>query len=468
LISGLWGGPIAATEAEAGSDIGAITTRAQKQPDGSYHIWGTKSMVTNGDADLFGNLIYTVVARIQEAPAGMEGLSLFIVPKYRIAPDGTSGAHNDYRIAGIEDKMGCHAWSTVSTVTFGEHDHCYAELLGTEHMGLFMLFERMNKAQLNIGLSGCGIASAAYLHALKYARERFQGAHIMDGMNPLAPKVPIIEHADVRRMLLWMKAQVEGMRALVYYCGALADDIESTDETVDRPTLQGLLDLLIPICRVYCSDTAFKVTEQAMQVFGSSGYFKDLPIEQFMRDIKAASLYEGPNGIQALQLVAMKMGPNGEHFVHLLSRMGASITQYQHVEQVSDLAHDLMARIEILGRTGMFFSTCAAEGRFMVPIANAYPMLNMMGIVTLGWLLFWQAGCAAGKLADTLKQTAVDPADAASATAFIAKNGNAAYYDGKIKAARYYIKHCLPQADALAAAIQSKDLSMMDIPNTGF
>jgi alkylation response protein AidB-like acyl-CoA dehydrogenase len=468
LISGHWGGPVTATESGVGVDIGATTTMARKQADGSYLISGTKAIITNGESDLFGNMIYTVVARTQGAPAGIGGLSFFLVPKYLVNDDGSQGVRNDYVIGGLENKMGRHGWATCSTVHFGENDKCYGELLGTENMGLFMLLGRMTKAQLGIGLAGTGLASAAYLHALKYAQERIQGAHLKDGMDPHAPKVAIIEHPDIRRMLLWMKAQMEGMRALVYYCGALADRVETTADAAQKSASQGFLDLLTPVCRVYCSDTAFEITEQAMQVFGSYGYFKDFPIEQFMRDVKPESLYEGPNGFQALQLVVMKMGPNGEHLIHLLTEMRISITQYQGIDEVSDLAQDLTARINSLCEVGMFFGKCMAEGKFLVPIANAYPLLNMMGIVTLGWLLFWQAGIAAGKLASMLKRNAVDPGDAAARTAFITENSDAAYYDGKLKAARYYIKHCLPQADGLASAIKSADLSMMDIPDTGF
>jgi hypothetical protein len=287
-------------------------------------------------------------------------------------------------------------------------------------------------------------------------------------MDPLAPKVAIIEHPDVRRMLLWMKAQVEGMRALVYYGAALAERLTAMDDGDEKTALQGFLALLIPICRVYCSDTAFKVTEQAIQVFGGYGYFKDFPVEQFMRDVKPASLYEGPNGVQALQLVAMGMGASGEHLIRLLTEIGTSITQYQSIDEVSDLAQDLSARVTILGEMGMFFGECMAEDKTLVPIANAYPALNMMAIVTLSWLLFWQAGIAAGKLSDLLEKNAIDPSDTAARNTFINKNEHAAFYDGKLKAARYYIKHCLPQVNALASAIKSADLSMMDIPNAAF
>ena len=468
LLSGHWGGPVTATESGVGADIGSTTTMAHKQADGSYRISGTKAIITNGESDLFDNFIYTVVARTTDAPVGLGGLSIFLVPKYPVGDDGSQGVRNDYVIGGLEDKMGCHGWATCSTVHFGENGSCYGELLGAENMGLFMLFDRTAHGQMGIGVATAGIASAAYLHALKYAQERIQGAHIMDGMDPLAPKVAIIEHPDIRRMLLWMKAQVEGMRAFVYYCGALSDQIETTADAARKSALQGFLDLLTPVCRVYCSDTAFKVTEQAMQVFGSYGYFKDFPIEQFMRDVKPESLYEGPNGFQALQLVAMKMGPNGEHLIRLLNEIGASIKQYQGIDEVSDLAQDLTARINSLGEVGIFFGKCMAEGKFLVPIANAYPLLNMMGIVTLGWLLFRQAAIAAGKLADLFGQNKVEPVDTAARKAFIAENADAAYYEGKLRAARYYIKHCLPQADGLALAIKSVDLSMMDIPNAAF
>ncbi len=468
LSSGRWGGPFALTEPDAGCDIGAIATKAERQSDGSYRISGTKCMVSNGDSDLFSNMLFAVVARVEGAPAGIEGLSVFLVPKYTPNPDGSRTNRNDYVIDGLEDKMGRHGWATCSTVHFGENGRCCGELLGRENMGLFMIFELLTSLQLCIGLSSSGVASAAYLHALKYAAERIQGSHFSNAMNPTAPKVAIIEHPDVRRTLLWMKAQVEGMRALVYYCGELSDRIETTDDTDQQAKLKGLLGLLTPVCRVYCSDTAFKVTEQALQVFGGNGYFKDFPMEQFMRDVKAESLYEGPNGLQAFQLVASGIGPEGKHLIRLLTEIKMGVARYQNIEDISDLAQDLTARIAHIEELGVFLNTCAAEGRLIVPITHAYPILNMIGIVTLGWLLFRQAGIAARRLADLIERKGIDLSKEDSQTAFIRRNADAAYFDGKLKAARYFIKHCLPQADALFTAITSNDLSAMEICDESF
>lgn len=464
LAAGKWGGPITLTEADAGCDINGIRTRAARMPDGSYRLSGTKVIITNGDSDLFENMVYAVLARIENAPAGAGGLSWFIVPKFLVNEDGSLNRRNDYTVGELGDKMGLQGYATCTTY-FGGNGECYAELLGKENMGMALLVPSMAIAQLVIGMRSTGMASAAYLHAVKYAKERIQGVRMSDAPDPQAPKVPIIEHPDVRRMLMWMKAHVEGMRALVYFCGVTADQAATTRNEEERSRLQGLLILLTPICRVYCSDMGFRVCETAVQVHGGYGYFKDFPAQQFLRDIKLESLYESTNGIQALVLTATLLGTKCQSLFLLLEEINKTVDDALNHEELVDLAEDLKKRNELLAEVATFFSTCAEQAIPVLPIVHAYPFLTLLGVITLGWLLLWQAGLARASLNQLLNAHNVDKAQAEE---YVNGYPDAAFYDTKLKTARYYIKNALPAADGIAAAIKNADLSMLKMSNESF
>ncbi|TFH42089.1 MAG: acyl-CoA dehydrogenase, partial [Chrysiogenales bacterium] len=298
MYAGQWGGTMALTEPDAGSDLGSLKTKAVRQADGTFRLTGSKIFITSAENDLFENIVNPVLARIEGDPAGTKGISIFLVPKFVPKEDGTPGRRNDIRATGIEHKMGIRASATCA-LSFGDNGDCYAELLGEERQGMKIMFQLMNEARISVGIQGLAAASAAYLHALDYARERVQGVNLMQIMNPDAPHVPIIEHADVRRMLLWMKSHVEGMRALVYYCGLCYDKNENLPDGEEREKWRGMLELLTPVCKAFCTDIGFRVTEEAIQVYGGYGYCQDYPGEQLMRDVKIASIYEGTNGIQA-------------------------------------------------------------------------------------------------------------------------------------------------------------------------
>ncbi|MBN2078469.1 MAG: acyl-CoA dehydrogenase [Spirochaetes bacterium] len=468
MYAGQWGGTMALTEPEAGSDVGSLKTKAVKQSDGTYRVTGSKIFITSAENDLFENIVNPVLARIEGDPAGTKGISIFLVPKFVPKEDGTLGRRNDIKITGIEHKMGIRASATCS-ISMGDNGDCYAELLGEERKGMKIMFQLMNEARIGVGIQGLGAASAAYLHALNYARERVQGANLMQIMNPDAPRVPIIQHADVRRMLLWMKTQVEGMRALIFYCGLCFDKSENLPEGEERDMWHGMLELLTPLCKAYCSDTGFRVTEEAIQVYGGYGYCQDYPVEQLMRDVKIASIYEGTNGIQALDLVARKLGQRkGANFINLLAAMGGTLKEYGGSGAMKELVPDFQAAVGALGETGMFFANCGKEGKFMVPVAHAVPFQRMMGVVVLGWLLFWQGGIAARALDAIMAKKGVDAGDAAARSALIKDDAEAAFYDGKVQGARYYMKNVLPEAAARAAAIKNSDLSVLDIGEESF
>ncbi|HXK48118.1 MAG TPA: acyl-CoA dehydrogenase family protein, partial [Deltaproteobacteria bacterium] len=307
MISGQWGGSMCLTEPGAGSDVGNLSTKAVRQPDGTFKIQGTKMFITGGDQDLTENIIHPVLARIEGDPAGTKGISIFIVPKYLVNGDGSLGRRNDFEIGKIEEKMGIHG-SATCLINFGDNNDCYGELLGNERDGMKIMFQMMNEARIATGLQGLGSAGIAYLHALQYTKERLQGSSLLEFKNPEAPRVPIIQHPDVRRMLLWMKSNVEGMRALMYYATICGDKAAGIKDPVEAEKWLGIVEVLTPIVKAYCTDVGFRVTETAMQCYGGYGYCSEYPVEQFLRDEKIASIYEGTNGIQALDLVGRKMG----------------------------------------------------------------------------------------------------------------------------------------------------------------
>jgi alkylation response protein AidB-like acyl-CoA dehydrogenase len=445
----VWGGTMALTEPGAGTDVGNLKTKAIRRPDGTFRLQGTKQFITAADSDLMENIIQPVLARIEGDPPGTGGISIFLVPKYLVHDDGTLGRRNDYAVSKIEEKMGLHG-SATCVLNLGDNGDCYAELLGTERQGMKVMFQMMNESRIGVGLQSLSSASIAYLHALKYAGERLQGSSLMEMKNPEAPRVPIIRHPDVRRMLLWMKAHTDGFRALLYFCALCGDRVRAAADEAEQEKWRGFLEVLTPICKAYCSDMGFRVTETAIQVLGGYGYCSEYPVEQFLRDEKICSIYEGANGIQALDLVGRKLAlKKGLYFMNLLGEMGGTAGKYQAA--LPDLAPDVQAAMNTLAEVAMLFAANGKAGKFMVPVANATPFLMLMGQVIMAWMLLWQAGVAKEKLA--------------------APDGGGAdrvFYEGKVATARFFIKHVLPEADAAARAIKSGDLSMMEIPDEGF
>ncbi|HDP24813.1 MAG TPA: acyl-CoA dehydrogenase [Deltaproteobacteria bacterium] len=468
MLSGQWGGSMCLTEPGAGTDVGNLSTKAVRQSDGTFKLQGTKIFITAGDQDLTENIIHPVLARIEGDPAGTKGISIFLVPKFLVNEDGSLGKRNDFAVAKIEEKMGIHG-SATCLINFGDSNDCTAELLGEERQGMKIMFQLMNEARIATGLQGLTSASTAYLHALQYAKDRLQGSSLMEFKNPDAPRVAIIEHPDVRRMLLWMKANVEGMRALMYYTTVCGDKAGCIKDEAEAEKWLGIVEVLTPIVKAYCTDIGFRVTETAMQVYGGYGYCSEYPIEQFLRDEKIASIYEGTNGIQALDLVGRKMGmKKGTYFMNLLGEMNGTVTRYQGNPTLKPLTDDVLQAANILAEMAMFFGSSAKAGKFLIPVGNAYPFLMMMGKIVCAWLLLWQAGIAQEKLVRLCSDKGVDSADADALLALIRENKDAAFYDGKVKTAKYFIKHVLPEVEATAKAIKSEDLSIMEIAQESF
>ncbi|MGN6107121.1 MAG: acyl-CoA dehydrogenase [Kofleriaceae bacterium] len=451
MVDGSWAGTMCLTEPHAGSDVGSSSTQAVRRDDGKYNIKGTKIFISGGDQDMTSNIVHMVLARTPDAPAGTKGLSLFIVPKVR--PDGTP---NDVAVAGIEHKMGIRASATAQLV-FGDNDNCIGELVGTvEHRGMPQMFHLMNYARIGVGIQSLAIASSAYLNALDYAKDRKQGSSIKQWKDATAPRVPIIEHPDVRRMLLDMKSRVEGIRALAVKLTMHIDRAnalqKSGGDTAQIEYHQGQVDLLVPLIKAYGSDQAFSICGTAIQVYGGAGYLHDWPVEQYCRDSKIFSIYEGTNHIQSMDLVGRKLMQRGGANVQAF---GKDVAQFVAANKdhatLKDAVVVLGQAMEALTGTGGKFMQWFGGGRMeMVPtVANRF--LEMMSETVVGWLLLEQAVIAEAAAAKL-------PAD----------HPDRAFYEGKRYAAQYFALNVLPGVAAKAQLIAREDRSALDIPAAAF
>jgi len=456
MLSGKWCGTMCLTEPQAGSAVGDTKTLATPQPDGSYKIVGTKNFITYGDHDFTENIIHLVLARTPGAPSGFKGISLFIIPKYRVNPDGSMGKFNDVKCSGIEHKMGIHA-SPTCTLNFGDDNNCVGEIIGQVGKGLVYMFKLMNEARVGVGLQGLAQASLAYELALKYSKERVQGTHILTFKDPDAPRVLIIEHPDVRRMLMTMKAYVEGCRALLMFTGFASDMHKATKDE----SWEWLIELLTPVCKAYCSDVGFKVTELAIQVHGGYGYCSEYGVEQICRDIKISSIYEGTNGIQALDLVGRKLGlKGGMLFMNFLNRINTFTAKNKDHAELKDIVKDLDNAKNKLAEVTMNFGMKGRDNP-LYPVSYATPYLEMFGEVTLAYLLQEMALIAYDKL--NALYASKGAADDAAKLALRKNNAEAAYYHGKVQSARFFAKQILPGVFAKAMSAATEDISLIDV-----
>jgi alkylation response protein AidB-like acyl-CoA dehydrogenase len=426
LYTAQWGGTMLLTEAQAGSDVGALTTSAVKNQDGTYTITGNKIFITNGEHDLTANIIHPVLARIEGDPPGTKGISIFLVPKIWVNADGSLGEHNDVVCTGIEEKMGIHASSTCS-MALGGKGKCRGLLLGDQCQGMKIMFYMMNEARLGVGFQAFNYASTAYLYALNYARERIQGKDLAAGKDLEAPQVPIIQHPDVRRMLLGMKAYVDGMRSFVYYVGQCLDREHLATSEDERALYKGYADLLTPLVKAYCAQRGFDVCVQAVQVYGGYGYIKEYPVEQLVRDCKITSIYEGTDGIQAMDLLGRKLGlAKGQVFVNFLGEIQKIVAMARENSELAGLADEVEAAVNRLGEVAMSIGQNAMSPRFKSAFAFAFPFLEVMGDVIMAWMLLWRAALAQQHLTAGPRKKDVD------------------FYEGQIKTAEFFIHAILP------------------------
>ncbi len=452
MYSGEWTGTMLLTEPEAGSDVGALTTTAVKNDDGTYSISGSKIFISSGEHDLAENIIHPVLARIEGAPEGTKGISLFLVPKIWVNADGSLGDANDVVCTGVEEKMGIHGNSTCS-LTLGGKDSCRGFLLGEENKGMRAMFLMMNEARLLVGMQGLSCASASYVNAINYARERIQGKNLQAVMSgeKEAKSIPIIQHPDVRRQLLTMKAYVEGMRSLLYYVALCDDRVEISDDDAEIEKLKGLVDILIPIAKGYVSDRAYDVCNMGMQVYGGYGYIKEYPQEQLVRDCRITMIYEGTNGIQAMDLLGRKLGMNeGRPIMDLLGEVQAAIARAKAVPSLAGLADKLTEAVNKLGEVAMHLGKTAMSDKVMDAFAHAYPFMEVMGDAVMAWMLLWRASIAAELLEAG------------------AKKKDRAFYEGQIKSAQFFMQSILPVSMGKMNAILNSSDAITQIGEDSF
>jgi hypothetical protein len=463
MLSGEWTGTMCLTEAGAGTAVPDLKTAAfPVDPDkGVYKIKGQKVFISAGDHDLTENIVHMVLARVDGDPAGAKGVSLFIVPVRRADAAGSAGEFNDVTTVGIEHKLGIHA-SPTCTLSFGDNDDCLGYLIGGKGQGLGCMFRMMNEARIAVALQGVGLAAASYQKALAYAKERVQGTHITEMRNPDAARVAIIEHPDVRRNLMWMKALSEGSLAMTLYAAYCADREMTATEPKEKQRWEYQVEILTPIVKAWCSDEAFRAAELGIQVLGGYGYCREYGLEQYLRDAKILSLYEGTNGIQALDLLGRKIGrKGGVMMMTVLNEVNSFVN--------GDAANGpLAAEIVALGKardavasTAMGFAQRMMKGDMVYGALHATPFLQMFGDLLVGWLLTKQAATAQDMLEAKLAELGV--AADQDLGPVLADHAEARYLHGKVATAKFFCHHILPRVRARKSAVDSGDTSALDV-----
>jgi alkylation response protein AidB-like acyl-CoA dehydrogenase len=456
MFNGKWGGTMCLTEPHAGTDVGSAKTTASRNADGSYNVRGTKIFISGGDHDLAENVIHLVLARVDGAPAGTKGLTLFIVPKYSIKDDGSLGDSNDVQVASLEHKMGING-SATCVLNFGDSGKCIGWPVGGEeklNQGMPQMFKLMNAARISVGVQGVAVASSAFLNALDYAKERKQGASITHWKDATAPRVPIIEHADVRRMLIQMKATVEGIRALAVKLTMHQDQVyvyQGKDEA-KAAYHQGQVDLLVPLVKAYGSDQGFRICETAIQTYGGAGYTRDYPVEQYCRDAKIFSIYEGTNHIQAMDLVGRKLGQaGGANLQAFLGDIAKFVAANSAHATLGPAVKRLGAAQEAVAGTAMRLLMWFQSGQVALVPLSANRFCEMMSELTVSWQLLEGAVVAEGA---KVKVAEGHP--------------DAAFYAGKIQAALWFARNVLPGVEHKAQLLGEEDKSALDMPDAGF
>ena len=455
MLAGRWFGTMCLSEPQAGSSLSDIRTRAEPQADGSYRLFGNKMWISGGEHDLTENIIHLVLARVPGAPAGVKGISLFIVPRKLVNDDGSVGERNDVALAGLNHKMGYRG--TVNTLlNFGEGKFkpraggqsragAVGYLVGEENKGLTYMFHMMNEARIGVGLGATMLGYTGYLHALDYARNRPQGRHPQN-KNPAAPQVPIIEHADVKRMLLAQKAYVEGALGLNLYCARLVDEQKTGESESARHEAGLLLDLLTPIAKSWPSQWCLEANSLAIQVLGGYGYTRDYPVEQFYRDNRLNPIHEGTHGIQGLDLLGRKVVMQDGALLKLFGREVESVCREAAAHDETKLHAEALGRAatRALQTTRRLFAARDMDKT----LANASVYLEMFGHIVLAWVWLKQATIAAAALAKGSDEEA--------------------FYRGKLMAAQYFFQWELPKCAGWCDLLESLDTTTLDMQDAWF
>jgi 3-(methylthio)propanoyl-CoA dehydrogenase len=431
MVSGEWAGTMVLTEPQAGSDLSAVRTTAKRAADGTYRLSGTKIFITYGDHDLAENVVHLVLARIEGAPSGTRGISLFVVPRQLVNDDGTLGEHNDVRCVSLERKLGLHATPTC-VLAFGDETGAVGYLVGEENRGLENMFIMMNAARFAVGLEGIGLGERAYQLARDYARERVQGVESGSGSGA---KVPIIRHPDVRRMLMSMKARVESMRALGLVIAASMDKAEKHGDPAERTANQAFVELMMPIAKGWFTETGLGVASMGIQVHGGTGFIEETGAAQFLRDARITTIYEGTTGIQAMDLVGRKVGRDDALTVQAVIRsmreVQAELEQGDHVD-LRAIGAEFGAAIDRLSAAAEFLAANYGEAPRRA-LAGSVPFLDLLGTVACGWQM-GRAALAAHRL---LQSGSTDKT----------------FLEAKITTSRFYADHVLPNAASLSHAV---------------
>jgi alkylation response protein AidB-like acyl-CoA dehydrogenase len=444
MIAGKWTGTMNITEPQAGSDLAAIRSRAVPQGDGTYRIFGQKIFITYGDHDMAENTIHLVLARLPDAPEGVKGISLFVVPKFMVNPDGSLGVRNDVHCVSIEHKLGIHA-SPTCVMALGDGGGAIGTLVGKENQGLKYMFVMMNAARFAVGLEGLALGESAYQHAVAYARERVQGRAIEGS----ASGVAIIQHPDIRRMLMLMRSQVEAMRALAYSVAAVHDAAARHPDVAERAYNQAYVDLMIPVVKGWSTETGNELAYLGVQVHGGMGFIEETGAAQFMRDARITTIYEGTTGIQANDLIGRKIAREGgatlKAVIGLMQQTQSDLAKIAGAEFAA-LAVALGRGIEALRQASEYI--VAGYGSDVRAVAvGAVPFLRLMGIVSGGWMMARAALVAHGKI------TAgdVDP-----------------FFPAKIATAHFYADHVMAAAAGLAQEVVQGGASALALDEVMF
>ena len=441
LVSGEWTGTMNLTEPSAGSDLAAVRRRAEPVGDGTYKIFGQKIFITYGEHDMTDNIVHLVLARTPNAPEGVKGISLFVVPKFLLHADGQPGERNDVFCVSIEHKLGIHG-SPTAVLAFGDNTGAIGTLVGEENRGLEYMFIMMNAARFNVGLEGLGDAERAYQRAVAYAKDRVQGTEV--GVRG-GPKVPIIKHPDVRRMLMSMRSRVEAMRALAYVTAAALDNAHSNPDFAARQKAQATADLLIPVVKGWSTESAVDIASIGVQVHGGMGYIEETGAAQHLRDARITAIYEGTTAIQANDLIGRKIArEQGATIKGIIAEMRAAVSQLNG--DLVAVGVRQSAAIDALEKA-VFWIVANFSTEPKAVHAGAVPFLNLFGVVAGGW----QMGRAA-----------------VMARARIAAGDTDGFWSAKIATAQFYADHFLTQAQGLAESVTAGAKGALDIADDSF
>lgn len=439
MLTGEFTGTMALTEPHAGSGLADIRTSAAKSDDGTYRIKGSKIYISGGEHQLSNNIVHLVLAKIQGAPAGTKGISLFVVPKFRLDEHGQPEEKNDVALAGLIHKMG-YRGTTSTALSFGENGDCHGYLVGEEHQGLKYMFLMMNEARLGVGFGAAMIGYRGYQYSLAYAKDRTQGRH--PGSKPTDPTVPIIEHGDVRRMLLAQKSYVEGAMSLCFYAARLVDDLHTIEDETEKKSVAQLLDLLTPVVKAWPSEFGVKANDLAIQVLGGAGYTREYPVEQCWRDNRLNPIHEGTNGIQALDLLTRKLWQsNGAGLAELQKRMEQEFAKTSSIEGqniIAKMLPYLTQMQQLLPKLGKGLQSDALPSM----LANAQCFMNIFSSLVMSWVWLRQANIASTALLDSNLS-----------------DEELSFYNGKIQAAKYYANWELPLIQRDFALLEDMDES---------